>query len=58
VASTQGTSVSSNYDCVDNDDDCGESDLDLQYLLGLSPDTPLTYWNSPSTSSFADWISS
>ena len=45
---------SSNSKCVTNSNNCGESNLDLQYLTAMSPGSPTTFWYTDS--SFSVWL--
>ena len=44
----------SNTECVQNPDSCVESNLDIQYIMGISQMSPTTYWYSDL--SFGDWL--
>ena len=46
----------STADCDQDSNSCGESNLDVQYLLGLSSSSPLTYWNAAESETFAAWV--
>jgi len=46
----------STADCDIDPNQCGEANLDVQYLLGLSSKSPLTYWNAAGSETFATWI--
>ena len=50
-----GHSVSQGY-CAGNGNSCGEANLDVQYLMGVAPGVPTTFWdvdsNGESNSAF------
>jgi tripeptidyl-peptidase I len=41
-------SHSSDTVCYDNPDTCGEANLDMQYIMSMSPESPTTYWYTDS----------
>lgn len=43
--------------CTISPNSCGEANLDVQYMMAMSPHAPLTYWydSNPNTP-FEDWI--
>jgi tripeptidyl-peptidase I len=45
---------SSNAGCVKNSDSCAEGNLDVQYMMAVSPDSPTTYWYSDLD--FSAWL--
>ena len=48
---------SSDAACVDNINNCGEGNLDVQYMSGLAPYATMTYWYvDNSTDPFLQWI--
>lgn len=43
--------------CDNNMNSCGEANLDVQYILSMSPDSPTTYWSvEQSNDLFVDWV--
>ena len=45
---------SSDYQCFYNPDNCAESNLDIQYIMSMSPVSPTTYWYTDLD--FSDWL--
>ena len=45
---------SSDKVCKDNPTDCVEGNLDIQYIMAMSPVSPTTYWYS--SQGFASWL--
>ena len=37
--------------------ECGEANLDIQYIMGIGQDIPTTFWSTDDDSTFANWIS-
>ena len=52
VASIGG--FSSDAKCVSSATNCAEANLDVQYIMATSPDSPTTYWYSNLV--FSDWL--
>jgi len=47
----------SDVQCQSNPNNCAEANLDVQYMMAVSPETPLTYWyDSNQNTPFEDWI--
>jgi tripeptidyl-peptidase-1 len=47
----------SNTMCSQNPNNCAEANLDVQYMIGISPVTPETYWyESNQNTPFESWI--
>jgi len=46
----------SDSDCVADPNNCGEANLDVQYMIAVSSVTPTTYWYEDSLDSFLSWI--
>jgi len=47
----------SGFRCKLNPNNCAEANLDVQYMIAMAPDTPLTYWyDSNQQTPFEDWI--
>jgi subtilase family serine protease len=42
--------------CVESPDDCGEANLDVQYMLAMSPWSHMGFYYVDSDTSFTDWI--
>lgn len=42
--------------CVADANNCAEANLDVQYLIAVSQNTPTTYWYEDSSDSFLAWI--
>jgi tripeptidyl-peptidase-1 len=44
--------------CVSNSKNCGEASLDVQYIMAIGHNVPLTYWSikGSDTTPFFDWI--
>jgi tripeptidyl-peptidase I len=47
-------SHSSDSICFSNPDTCAEANLDMQYIMSMSPGSPTTYWYTDS--SFTSWL--
>jgi tripeptidyl-peptidase-1 len=44
-------------ECEANPNNCGEANLDVQYMIAMAPETPLTHWYvEESENLFEDWI--
>jgi tripeptidyl-peptidase-1 len=44
-------------ECDSNPNNCGEANLDVQYMIAMAPETPLTHWYvEDSDTIFEDWI--
>jgi len=47
----------SDSQCQSNPNNCAEANLDVQYMMAVSPVTPLTYWyDSNANTPFEDWF--
>ena len=57
VSTFIGDGVHSNGACS-TESNCGEANLDVQYLMAVAPNTPTTYWYSSEGTSYDDWITS
>ena len=57
VSTFIGDGVHSNGVCS-TESNCGEANLDVQYLMAVAPNTPTTYWYSSEGTSYDDWITS
>ena len=53
VANSLG-GFSSDSECVKDTSVCSEGNLDVQYIMAVSPDSPTTYWYT--TAVFSDWM--
>jgi tripeptidyl-peptidase-1 len=43
--------------CKSNPNNCGEANLDVQYMIAMAPETPLTHWYvEDGETIFEDWI--
>lgn len=44
--------------CTSNPNNCGEANLDVQYIMGVAQGIPLTFWSIPASDStpYLDWI--
>jgi tripeptidyl-peptidase-1 len=42
--------------CSGDSDNCGEANLDVQYILATAQNAELTFWNIESKNYFIDWI--
>jgi len=44
--------------CSSNPDNCGEANLDVQYIMAIAQNSPTTYWSIDSNSQdpFLDWV--
>jgi tripeptidyl-peptidase I len=49
-----GEHVSDEF-CISQPDKCTESNLDVQYIMAISPGSPTTFWYTDATS-FATWL--
>lgn len=45
---------SSDAKCISSVSNCGEANLDIQYIMATSPESPTTYWYS--SLMFSDWL--
>ncbi|RYG65186.1 hypothetical protein EON64_12455 [archaeon] len=46
----------SDQECLDDANNCAEANLDVQYIMAVSQNTPTTYWYDGSSDSFLSWI--
>jgi len=46
----------SDSQCVSDPNNCGEANLDVQYMIAVSQVTPTTYWYESAVDSFLAWI--
>lgn len=35
---------------------CGESMLDVEYMMAVAQQAPTTYWSTPDTEDFSQWL--
>jgi subtilase family serine protease len=48
------SSVGGNGECESTPDICDEGNLDMQYIMAMSPGSPTTFWSTQDN--FADWL--
>eukprot|EP00697_Spironema_sp_BW2_P015446 gnl/Spiro4/6300_TR3237_c0_g1_i1.p1 gnl/Spiro4/6300_TR3237_c0_g1~~gnl/Spiro4/6300_TR3237_c0_g1_i1.p1 ORF type:complete len:578 (+),score=194.89 gnl/Spiro4/6300_TR3237_c0_g1_i1:139-1872(+) len=42
--------------CKADPNNCGEANLDVQYIMAVAQGSPTTYWSMDSSTNFLDWI--
>eukprot|EP00445_Apocalathium_hangoei_P064136 CAMPEP_0204120732 /NCGR_PEP_ID=MMETSP0361-20130328/7813_1 /ASSEMBLY_ACC=CAM_ASM_000343 /TAXON_ID=268821 /ORGANISM="Scrippsiella Hangoei, Strain SHTV-5" /LENGTH=263 /DNA_ID=CAMNT_0051071965 /DNA_START=21 /DNA_END=808 /DNA_ORIENTATION=+ len=52
---TEGFSMSGDAWCRQNGSDCNEANLDVQYMMAMSPWTQIGYWYDPSSDEHGFW---